>query len=348
MTRSAIRTQMADTARALIIGAIGAALAYAVSVPAAILIGPALAVSLAGLRGVQVAIADPLRAVCFVILGLGIGTGFDPQAGHAILRWPLAFAVLFAALVVIIWLCRAALVRWFGFDRRSAALASAPGHLSFVLGLAHDSGCDVARVAVVQTIRLLALTLSVPFVAWIMGYHMQGAMLPSRSVASLQHIAILAGAGVVAGLVFQRLSLPAPLLMGPFAVSAIGQVTGLTPGGLPDWLIVPAFLVLGTLIGTRFSGMSARQFRDSLAAGLTATAIAVTISVLAALPVAALLGMPAAHVVVAFAPGGLETMIALGAAMGAGPGFVAACHIVRLLILTVLIPLSVGRKAQPT
>lgn len=344
MPGTSARTQLADTARALIVGSAGAAIAHALSVPAAVLIGPALAVSLAGLRGAGVDIAEPLRAICFVVLGIGIGTGFDPQAGHAILRWPLAFVVLFAALVVIIWLCRAALVRWFGFDPRSAALASAPGHLSFVLSLAHDSGCDVARVAVVQTIRLLALTLSVPFVAMLMGYAMPASMMPATGVALPLHVAALALAGVGLSLVLRRLSLPAPLLLGPFAVSALGQISGLTPGGLPNWLLLPAFLVLGALIGTRFAGMTFRRFRESLAAGLTATAIAVAVATLAALPVAVWLDMPAAHVVVAFAPGGLETMIALGAAMGASPGFVAATHIVRLLILTFLIPLSLGRR----
>jgi len=58
------------------------------------------------------------------------------------------------------------------------------------------------------------------------------------------------------------------------------------------------------------------------------------------------LGMPLAHVLVAFAPGGLETMIALGAVLAVVPGFVAACHIMRLVVLSVLLPAMLARLVQ--
>ncbi len=111
--------------------------------------------------------------------------------------------------------------------------------------------------------------------------------------------------------------------------------------------MMPAFLVMGTLIGTRFSGMSPAQLRGSLLAGLAATVIGAGVAALTALPVAAALSMPAAHVLTGFAPGGLETMIALAAALGANPGFIAACHIIRLLILSVLIPVALHRVGRP-
>jgi len=58
-----------------------------------------------------------------------------------------------------------------------------------------------------------------------------------------------------------------------------------------------------------------------------------------ALPLAGILSMPEATTLAAFAPGGFETMIALGA----NPGFVAACNVARLMILTGLIPLFLSR-----
>jgi len=54
--------------------------------------------------------------------------------------------------------------------------------------------------------------------------------------------------------------------------------------------------------------------------------------------------MPILHVAVAFAPGGFETMIVMGAIIGANPGFVAAIHISRLLVLPLLLPFFLGRK----
>ena len=163
---------------------------------------------------------------------------------------------------------------------------------------------------------------------------------------SLWHILVLVLAAIVLGAVLKRLNMPAPLLLGAMAASSLSHATELTPGSMPIWLMTPAFLVLGTLIGTRFSGMSLASFRASLMAGLTTTVVAVALAGLAALPVAWALGMPVPHVLAAFSPGGLETMVALSATMGASPGFVAACHVIRLLILTVLIPISLGRQRQ--
>ena len=62
-----------------------------------------------------------------------------------------------------------------------------------------------------------------------------------------------------------------------------------------------------------------------------------------AVPVSMFLDMPLPHVLVAFAPGGLETMIVMGAVLGANPGFVAACHVGRLLVLSALIPFVAAR-----
>ena len=159
-------------------------------------------------------------------------------------------------------------------------------------------------------------------------------------------VSLLSLVGVALGLVFRRMRLPAPILLGQMLASTLGHVTGLTPGTLPAWLMIPAFLVMGTLIGTRFSGMKPAQVRAALLAGLAVTLAGAGIAALAALPVALMLGIPQPHVLTGFAPGGLETMLALGAAMGASPGFIAACHIIRLLILSVLIPLALHRAGR--
>ena len=39
-------------------------------------------------------------------------------------------------------------------------------------------------------------------------------------------------------------------------------------------------------------------------------------------------------------------MIVMGAALGANPGFVAACHVGRLLVLSVLIPFMAARAGD--
>ena len=332
-----------DTALTLLVAAAGAALFKVLSAPIYILLGPAVAVTVWGLRGGRAVIHPLLRDACFVVLGIAVGAGFDADAVAAMARWPLAFVFMAGIIWSIMVLSGRVLVRFFGFDARSALLAAAPGHLSFVIAMAADTGSDLTRIAVSQSVRLLALTLVVPFVALAMGIKLTGGLVPPGAAMGAVTLGLLAVAAILLGQVFQRLSVPAPLLMGAMALSAAGHLSGIATGSVPGWLILPAYLVLGAMIGTRFSGLTLAQVRSGLGAGLTITVIAIAFAAAGAVPVALALGMPLAHVLVAFAPGGLETMIAMGVVLGVVPGFVAACHIARLLVLSVLLPVLTAR-----
>ncbi|MEM9968555.1 MAG: AbrB family transcriptional regulator [Pseudomonadota bacterium] len=335
-----------NTLKTLVVGGFGAGIAWWISAPVFILIGPALAVSVAGLWSVRTAIHPVLRDLCFLVLGVAVGAGFDADAVGVMLRWPLAFAVMLLVIVATLLVCRGLLVRLYGFDRRAAILAAAPGHLSFVVAAATAMQADVARISIAQSVRLLALTLLIPFVAFGFGIDVSGIILPVGQTMTLFHVSALLVLGLALGLLFTRLSLPAPLLLGAMCVSALGHLSSLTPGYVPDWLLMPAYLVLGALIGTRFCGVDLSMLRRGFLVGMLITFVAVLFSALGAVPMAWALGMPPLHVLVAFAPGGLETMIAMGVILGAVPGFVAACHIARLLMLTVLLPVFLAGSAE--
>ncbi|MEP5730024.1 MAG: AbrB family transcriptional regulator [Sulfitobacter sp.] len=344
MTRPKATVSLIQTLMTLGVGVLGAVVGWALSAPVFMLLGPAVAVSLAGLGGLKVNINTRLRDVCFVVLGLAVGTGFDADALAAMVRWPLAFVVMALVLWAILQTCRALLVRVFGFERRAALLAGAPGHLSFVIAFASDIDADVARISITQSVRLLSLTIVVPFIAVALGVDVGGNIAPQGDPILPVSLVLLTLVAIGVGVIFVRLGVPAPLLMAAMVISGVAHLTGWVPGVLPDWMVLPAYLVLGALIGTRFSGLTFSDLRLGLAAGLSVTGVAVLFAALGAVPLAWVLGMPIAHILVAFAPGGLETMIAMGVVLGVVPGFVAACHIARLLVLTVLLPAMLGRK----
>ena len=126
-------------------------------------------------------------------------------------------------------------------------------------------------------------------------------------------------------------------------VSGLFHASSVSTGQLPEWLSVSAFIVMGTLIGSRFSGITLRALGNSLVAGLLATAVAAGISIVASITVSGLLGLPINHVLIAFAPGGVETMAAMAVLLQVDPSFVAVHHLSRLLLLTALVPVIIGR-----
>ena len=102
------------------------------------------------------------------------------------------------------------------------------------------------------------------------------------------------------------------------AVSAVGHGSGLTPGTLPPWLTIFAFIVMGSLIGTRFRGMGLAGLFDAIAAGVVATLVACLVAALGAVLAARVVDIPPAALLLAFAPGGVEVMAALAVEDGAG------------------------------
>jgi membrane AbrB-like protein len=336
-------TDLRHTLLTLAVAAAGAALGWLVSAPVWVLTGPATAVSLAGLAGMRVQIDPRFRDLCFIVMGMTVGAGFNPDALGTMLRWPLAFAVMAVLTWAVMVSCRAVLVRGFGFSRASALLAGAPGHLSFVIAMAESSGADVVRVSVTQSVRLLVLTLLVPLVATQMGVDLTAALAPQGAAWPLWGLGVLGVLSVLAGRVLARWNVPAPLLIGAMLVTGCWQLGNMGPGVMPNWLVMPAYLTLGALIGARFAGVTGAHLLRNLGAGLAITGVALVLSGAAAGAVALAIGMPSAHVLIAFAPGGLETMIAMGVVMGVVPGFVAACHITRLMVLSLLLPLMARR-----
>lgn len=331
------------TLSTLIVAGIGAVLGTLVGLPAALLTGSALAVSAAGLAGVRMDVHPRLRDLAFLVIGVGIGSTVTPETLAVMAQLPLAFLTLLILLTVIMVACQTLLERVFGFDAKSAVLAAAPGHLSFVIGLSAQGGVDALRVTVVQAVRLLALTLTVPILARFMGVEITGNPLAGANAMPWTLFAVLMVVSLGVGLVGVRFRLPAALLISAMVVSAAAHAVGWVQGGLNANLGTVSFVTLGALIGTRFSGMGLAALRTGLFAGVTITALASALTVLAALPVAYFLSLGQTTVLAAFAPGGFETMVALGAVLGANPGFVAAAHVARLMFLTGLIPLMLSR-----
>ncbi|MBE1290144.1 MAG: AbrB family transcriptional regulator [Rhodobacteraceae bacterium] len=331
-----------ETLPTLALGAAGAGLFWLIGFPAYMLTGPAAAVSVATMLGLKSLIPLPLRDVVFVVIGVSIGSTVTPEVIETALTWPISLAILAVTLVVLIFALRAILMRGFGYDVMTATLAATPGHLSYVLGLSTSMGVDVARVALVQATRVLLLTLCVPLLISLWG--MTGtAYVVDHGAISLLAAAVVFAAALALGLIFKRISIPAPLLLGAMAASAIGHGANLTPGNLPIWLTSLAFMVMGCLIGTRFRGLDRKGLFGALAAGAVGTLVSCAVAALGAIIAAELIGLPPAALLLAFAPGGVEIMAALAVSTGLEPALVAAHHVARLLILSVAVPLLIVR-----
>jgi membrane AbrB-like protein len=331
-------------AATLAVAAAGALAFRALGLPAPWLVGSVIATSAGAIAGKLKPLPDPLRDVVFVLLGVSMGSAVTPTMIASVGLWPgsmvaLAFAV--AAMIVASYLV---LRRGFGWDRATSFYASPPGALTATLIMAATTDADMSKVAVVQVFRVFVLVAVAPIAIVASGASMGQAVSPPP--ASLAAIAVLIAAGAAGGVAARLVRLPGGLMVGAFAVSAALHATGAIVSGLPDAVTLPSFVMLGAIVGTRFSGLEPRVIlsllRASAASFLAATALAVGFAGL----VGWSLELPIAQVFVAFAPGGLEAMMLTAYLLGLDPAYVGAHHVARFVALSFVVPI-IARLVAP-
>lgn len=332
------------TALTLGVAAAGGAAAFALALPAPWLIGAVVAVTAAAAVRLPVMVYEPLRNLAFAVLGVSMGSGVTPETIELARRWPISILALVVCIALIMWSAVAFLTRVKGWDRGTALLASSPGALSGALALAIDGYGDVRRVSLLQSIRLLSLTAVLPLLVDVAAAtKTTGA---ARATLAWPTAIGLIAAGIVLGLILARLRVPAALLVGGMLLSASLHLAGAVTGGPPLAILIPAFLITGAAVGARFAGARLVDLKSNAAPAAVVVLMGAGISGLAAWLVAHVLGLPYGQVWVAFAPGGVEAMAAMALSLGFDPAFVGAHHVLRILAISLLLPLLMVRRGR--
>jgi uncharacterized protein len=299
--------------------------------------GGALAVTVAAMSGAPVAVPNRLRDVSFVLIGMSMGASVAPDSLQLLASWPISLLGLVTELVLIIWLTGWMLTRVFKLDAGTAYLSSFPGHLSFVMSIASAGVGDARQIAIIQVIRIFMLTIVVPIGAVFLPIsHLPPP--PPSSTLSLPQLAALAAGCTGMGLLFLRLKVPAGMVLGAMAASTAAKLGGLYTEALPGPLVVVTFVLTAALIGSRFVGITRREFLQAAKGGVIATGMTVGIVTLVAWVVGLLVDMPYGQLWLGLSPGALEGMGALGIALGYDTAFIAAHHVIRLMLLSFAIP----------
>ena len=150
-------------------------------------------------------------------------------------------------------------------------------------------------------------------------------------------MALAAGCAAV-GLVFVRLKVPAGFVLGAMAAATAAKLGGLYADAMPTPLVTVTFILTGALIGSRFAGITRAEFFAAAKGGIIATGMTVGIVTVIAYGVSLVIDMPFGQIWLGLSPGALEGMGALGIALGYDTAFIAAHHVIRLLLLSFAIP----------
>ena len=327
-----------DTLTGLLIGAAGGVLFWLAGIPAPWLAGSMIAGVIAIFSGVKSGMPNWLKALSFIFLGIQTGTSVTWETVDRAANWPLSIAFLGVTVIGVTWACVWYYVKVSKWDAATALFASLPGALSLVLLLASEANADMRRVTIAQCIRLFFLVAALPSViVWLSppeAFH-GGAPVMGDFVDILIVIAVSTAAGY--GL--EWLKVPAGLMLGPMLASAGLELSGIINGAAPNSILIPANIVLGVMIASRFAGFTFGEFREALREGFSGFCIALAIAMVGAGMASAVAGLPYALTLLAFSPGGLDAMTIIAFSLDLDPAYVGAHQMARYLALALLMPM---------
>jgi membrane AbrB-like protein len=167
------------------------------------------------------------------------------------------------------------------------------------------------------------------------------------TTASPRELVELIAAAVAVSLLLRLMKFPASWMFGAMIASSVLHGTGLVEGGLPTWMRGIALVGIGALIGARFARMKTKTLLGHVNAGLGSFAIAIAISAIFVALIVLTTHVGIADIVVAFAPGAMDAMLALALTLHIDPIFVGAHHLSRFVFVTIATPGIVHLFGRP-
>jgi len=338
---------LARAALALLIGVAAGALAYRVGLPLPWMLGPMIGTTAASILGAAIAAPNPLRPIVIPVIGVMLGSGITPEILDALGDWAISFLVLPPFLIVAAG-ASFLFYRVIGkYDPVTAYFSAMPGGLNEMLILGAEQGGDEKRIALAHASRIL---LVIGFVALFFGLVLgvtsggqTGAVWTGMQEVDARDyiiLAVCAVAGVWAG---RLLRLPAAAVLGPMLLSGLAHFFHVVEVPPPSVLVIAAQIVMGTVIGCRFIGATAREVGRDIFLGILSTIGMLITGVGFAWVVAALTATELSQAFLAYSPGGLTEMSLLAFAMGGDIAYVSITHIVRIVLVIFAAPLVFRR-----
>ena len=318
------------------------------NIPLAWMLGPMLAVSIAALGGIKVKMPKLALSTILIVLGLHIGNYIDQNLINQMTEWVWTSAIMFIYILVSILIVSKYLQKFSGYKDKTSIFSAAPGALGPLMILAEHEKSDLSQVATSHLIRLIIIITVIPF--FVVNFSSTEALeIQKFNFLDQNHfnLLILLIGSILLIFLFDKIGVPAALLSGTLVASGILQITEIASYKLPDQSINFCLLILGASVGCRFANKSLKEVARNSFHSFVATAILVTLGLLAALAATYFVDTNFLTLLLSFCPGGIYEVAVIAIAFDLDPNFVAFHHIIRLLMILFTVPLIlkiIGKK----
>jgi uncharacterized protein len=297
------------------------------------MIGPLVAMAAANFAGAGLRAPRGGREFGQIVIGIALGLYFTPEVAREVISyWHLLLVAGFFAIAL------GAFAGWVlshaaGIDRRTAFFASVAGGAAEMTILGERYGARPDRVALAQSLRILAVVIVVPFALTYSGVHGNEQFQPAALRLDWGGLALLLGIAALAAVALNATGMPNAFMFGPLAIVIALTVSEVHFSSMPSLLSNSAQIVLGCALGARFQRRSLESTPRFLFGVLISVAMAMAVAATFALLLAWASGLPLGTLVLATAPGGIAEMCITAKVLQLGVPLVTAAHVTRVAVL---------------
>jgi membrane AbrB-like protein len=323
----------ADTIRALIISIAGGIICYFLRVPLPWMLGPLFAMVLARIFKVPVLPLKGGRQAGQLVIGCALGQYFTPDVGSYVVSnlW-LIFGCALAA-VVNGYLGSIVLSRISGVDATTTFFSSLPGGAPEMVVLADRFDAKPDCVAIAHSIRVLLVVVIVPFAITWSGASGTDFYEPSVKILNVPMLMALLTAAAFVSLILQWRNIPNAWMFGSLFLSTALTLTQVRTSAVPPLFITGGQIMIGCALGSKFSPDFVRRAPKFVKGVVISVLAALAMSLILAVCVSYLGGVPFASAVLATAPGGIAEMCITAKLLHLGVPLVTAYHLTRLVFV---------------
>jgi uncharacterized protein len=324
---------------AIALGLIGGSIFQWLRLPLPWMLGPMMACTLTAIVQLPIIAPQVVRQPMSAIIGVLLGATFGPTVFAHIGSW---IGTIFGLLIFMV--CCGVSSIWYlrkfgGIDAQTAYFAGMPGGLAEMIMLGEERGADVKAIALIHGARILIVIMTLPFVIqWLAGVTLVRGPGNAPSIFTSPAVSefLLLGCALTGSLLGHVLKLPAQNLLGPMLVSGAVHLSGLSDFKPTFEVVNAAQLVIGTTVGCRFAGIAPGVILAQMRLSLGATAILLAWTGVFAFIISRLTSFDVMTVMLAYSPGGLAEMSLVAIALNAEVAFVAAHHLIRVVLVMVM------------
>ena len=309
------------------------------------MIGPLLVTALVSVLGVPTESWTPLRNTGQWVIGTALGLYFTPVVGALVasLWWAIALGIAWALLLGLAfgaWLRRlhaGHLAHLTPAQLLSTTyFAGSIGGASEMTLIAERQGASTDLVAAAHSLRVLLVTLTIPFALQFWGVNGLDTLTLGPREVQATGLLVLAGLTLVGALVMQWLGRANPWFMGGLVVTMVITLCGVTWSAIPQPLSNAAQLVIGVSLGVRFTPAFVHTAPRGLASVAYASSFRMGICARVGWRQTHATGLHPATLLLGTAPGGIAEMAITAKVLQLGVPVVTAFQVCRLVAVLVL------------